>query len=250
MRRHTMMEDDEERKEVLAALAAGRDLGPEMDHALVDHYFEQRALAQTRALQRQLRAERSLGQRARRFVQRLRSPGFLASAVIGVLALAGIAGIALLTAFAATHGFTPWHHAHGSSWPHNFRDNNGYSANPNTFNNPNAPDPGFGFFPPAALFGDFFWLIPLALFIIFLRRRSKGGYQSASGHRGHTNQGGQNYSRRVYRPADTATVDAAHVSDARDMRRQSTHLTQPTGAGGSREQAGAFYAPYAPFDPF
>ncbi|GEM_PF-5175098 len=225
--------DDEERQTLLAALAASRELGPEMDHALADHYLEQRALARSRALRRQQRAPRTFGQRARRFVQRLRENGLLLPLLVGAMALVGVAGVAAITLFAALHGFPLGHHPHpGPAFQHG----NAQSAqNGQTDGGPG--DGGDGFFP----FFGFPWLLPLLLLFIFIRRRRVGqNYQAASGQlRQGQGNGGQPLPPAGYQAP--SAVDAPSVSATQAQTPRSTTPTYPTYPT---------YTGYQPYNPF
>jgi len=147
--------DDEARKELLATIAASRDLGPEMDHTLAERYLERLTQRQARYTQWQARSWRLTAANLRRFW-----PLAVALAAgLGALMLVGLM-VAL-----ALHGGPPHNFGHSGA-----AFNNGGYPGRGAPDGPGGPGgrPDGGFFP---LFGMFFWALPLLALILFLRRR-------------------------------------------------------------------------------
>jgi len=148
--------DDEARKELLATLAASRDLGPDMDHTLAARYLERLNQRQTRSAQWQGRSRRLTAANLRRFWPLLVIPAVL---LAGLLLMAFMAAVAL-------HGGPPdggfMHHASQAG-------NGGFTDGARANGQGMYADHGDGFFP---LFGLFFWALPVLALILFLRRRA------------------------------------------------------------------------------
>jgi hypothetical protein len=222
--------DDEERQALLAALKASRELGPEMDSALADHYFEQRARARSRALRRQQRTPRTFGQRARQAVQRLREAGWLGPVLIGSMILLGMVGLSAITLFAALHGL-PHGLPHGHYGPpgpgFQHTDAAPGGANGQNGQQGNRPNPD-GFFP---FFGLFPWVIPIVVLLLMRQRALARGNQRYQG------QLSQGQGNGPALPSDYQAPSAEGVMSAPP--------TQPTSAATPPHDTG-----YRPYDPF
>ncbi len=161
--------DDEARKELLATLAASRDLGPEMDHTLAERYLERLTQRQARYAQYRARSRRLTATNLRRFLP------------LAIALAAGLGALMLMAVIAALalHGGPPPHFSHtgaGYGGPGG-RYDGGYGPGGS---GPDSDHDG-GFFP---LFGLFFWALPVLALILFLRRRAalrRGRYAAALG---------------------------------------------------------------------
>ena len=205
--------DDEARKELLATIAASRDLGPEMDHALAERYLERLTQRQARYAQRQARSRRLTAANLRRFW-----PLALALAAgLGALMLVGLM-VAL-----ALHGGAPHDFGHAGAGYNGGFDHDGQGASGAAGAAGGDRD---GFFP---LFGLFFWALPLLALILFLRRRA--ALRRARGFAGYPGVGPSSRgANRAYRSQSlpAAQSDDPYAQYAPDDR----------------------YEPYQPYQPF
>jgi len=144
--------DDEARKELMATIAASRDLGPEMDHTLAERYLERLSQRQARDAQRQSRRTRMPADLRRLWPLAL-IPVFLAA--LGALMVAGVVLLALHGGLpAGGHEFFQQHASNQYGQPDGGR-----------------PDGGGGFF---SLFSLLFWILPVLFLIRLARRRAAG----------------------------------------------------------------------------
>lgn len=178
--------DDEARKELMATIAASRDLGPEMDDTLAERYLERLSQRQARDAQRQSRRAR-LPADLRRFWPLALIPVMLLA--LGALMVAGILVFALHGGFVDAHQIAQ-------------QGGDGYRH----YGPPDGGGPGGGFFP---LFGLLFWILPVLLLIRFVRRRAAG--RAVAGASGYAGVGGSRYA--ATRPAQslpTARADSPY----------------------------------------